>query len=136
MNKHCYALNIYINTYNAYNIIFYFIVYQQCLTSKQIYIYILYISRYLFQNTMFWKITKCSTCLEDNIYVSTKFILLGIGIFFFFDIYLQLRVVYTSDKQIKNNINTLLLFLFESVKRTPIFRFDESSAKEFSRNLQ
>lgn len=86
---------------------------------------------------MFWKITKCSTCLEDNIYVSTKFILLGIGIFFFFfDIYLQLRVVYTSDKQIKNNISTLLLFLFESVKRTPIFRFDESSAKEFSRNLQ
>lgn len=56
--------------------------------------------------------------------------------FFFFDIYLQLRVVYTSDKQIKNNISTLLLFLFESVKRTPIFRFDESSAKEFSRNLQ
>lgn len=85
---------------------------------------------------MFWKITKCSTCLKDNIYVSTKFILLGIGIFFFFDIYLQLRVVYTSDKQIKNNISTLLLFLFESVKRTPIFRFDESSAKEFSRNLQ
>lgn len=87
---------------------------------------------------MFWKITKCSTCLEDNIYVSTKFIhsYWELEFFFFFDIYLQLRVVYTSDKQIKNNISTLLLFLFESVKRTPIFRFDESSAKEFSRNLQ
>lgn len=58
------------------------------------------------------KVTKCSTCLENNICVSTKFIILN---FFFFDIYFQLRIIYTSDKRIKNNISTLLLFLFESV---------------------